>query len=349
MVKRTTESTKQEKKNKEGDDIFGNSDDDMFSGPPLGAGSAGSSGGPGGAPPVIPGLDGPGQAIVAALQGSLASINNNVAVLNDNVAAFRADVDNRFRVVDGRFQAQDLRMDQIERMAKAAQDGASSCASTAAGGSVNGSVRARNPYSGGSNDLDNQFNLAPSRRRVLAVGGFPANPDAEDINEYFKTLKADHTGLVDAFARGRLASTGRLVFSTNENMWGFLKRMKGKKLVYQGSNLWHGIDKSPEEQLRSRRVTLLTQGIAELALEAGKTDSLTPVVAKTYVEGEHHIGYVWVKRTHDDIKMNVRIFERAPHAEEFILCIEAAAKSGLNEEKLKRILDAGNAVAPRFS
>lgn len=110
------------------------------------------------------------------------------------------------------------------------------------------------------------FRLPVTKRKLICVGGFAYGEGAVLQAELSSTLEAVGFSVANGkitrvFAVGTYTERCKIEFPSSEHMWTFLKTMKGKKLPSEhaaadrfphytkaGSrNLWHSIDKYPEE------------------------------------------------------------------------------------------------------
>ena len=303
-------------------------------------------------------MDPAGQAIVDALTrslgGQISDISADLSSFRNHVEKRFTDINDKMMVHDAKFAEAERRMNEIERQARS---GGSACsggsnASTAAGGSS----YSTNPYSTASSsgsDLDNQYSLVPARRRVLALGGFPRDTDGQDIQTYITNhVLPHHSSLFDGHPKGRLTSTARLICRTPDDMWKFLKSMKGKRLSFTDSSgiaheLWHGIDKSASEQLRSRRVSHLVKAIRVHCVE--KLIFSVDDAAKK-IDGDYFVGFIWVQINGDvpGSKRNIRLFERLFKQETFKVT-DSAGEANMQGLDLATLCNEANAIMPRNS
>ena len=113
----------------------------------------------------------------------------------------------------------------------------------------------------------------------MKIGGWPydssaarvVQPELEQIIEKEKIMH-----IVDKWCPGKRCSAGMIKFDTGENMWTWLRSMKGKKLSSPTDPLkfhWFSAEKTPEEAATSRKTgqilkVLVDKGLAREDLDA---------------------------------------------------------------------------------
>ena len=108
---------------------------------------------------------------------------------------------------------------------------------------------------------------------MVFVGGFGEDIDAEEVKKCLKSQTSTFGGVEDVVAIGNPSNKGNIIFDHCDDMWGFLRGMKGKKLEFKGKSLFHSIDKSRDEQVVSRRLYHVVKTVRDAAMEPlGLTD-----------------------------------------------------------------------------
>jgi hypothetical protein len=100
---------------------------------------------------------------------------------------------------------------------------------------------------------------------------------------------------------GRYVSRGKIMFTSNATAWELMKRMKGQRFTCevngQTSTLWHGFDKGTEEQLMTRRVSMLVTALKEFFVGAGLAEAQSPADwwRKQLLDADYDQGSIWLK------------------------------------------------------
>ena len=246
-------------------------------------------------------------ASAAASSASGMSLSAEAAAI---IAAVNSNTDQKVAQVTGRLDRHEglivdlgARVVALEREKTLASTGSVSsgaAASTAAG--VSTTRFNANAYSHANtagpdpNGVAAEYSKPPKKRRVIRLGGFPANTSAELITPVLDAIRLEHPGIVGAYPSGQIANKALIVFASNSQAWDLMKKMKGRKFEFQdgagGSvKLWHNFDKSPSEQLISRRTSALVAKIKDHLIAAGKA---TPDTVREYIGGDWDIGHVWL-------------------------------------------------------
>ena len=126
--------------------------------------------------------------------------------------------------------------------------------------------------------MSEQFLLPLGRRLVIFVGGFCEKLDSKDLIGALRGQTQTFQGIEDITSIGRpsdKSDKGKITFTHSDDMWDFLKGMKGKKLMYKDKALFHTIDKSRDEQTISRKVYGIVKAIKEVAMEPLGLDDAT--------------------------------------------------------------------------
>ena len=144
--------------------------------------------------------------------------------------------------------------------------------SSVGGGSSNG--RPESVFSGGAGSVGDgtdlgdvmrvQYGLPVKRRRIVVLGGFPRNTERQHIVDKLKEVTL---GVELCLCLGDYNNKGKWLFRTNADAWAMMKAMAGRKysitLGGESITLWHGFDKSENEQLLARRVSLCHRTLKE--------------------------------------------------------------------------------------
>ena len=122
--------------------------------------------------------------------------------------------------------------------------------------------------------LPKKDSIPRGSRCTIIIGGFDYDSDREDVEKVLDLIA--RSGVVDVeqiektWAMGRYTSKGKITFTSPMGMWAFLKAMKGNKFTKEGKivgakdldvswTLWHGVEKTAEEQLCSRMVSKISR------------------------------------------------------------------------------------------
>ena len=257
--------------------------------------------------------DGFGLGATYAAGSSSAASSAPVMALSAEAAAIIAGVnqntDQKVALVTGRLDRHEglivdlgARVVALEREKTLASTGSVSsgaAASTAAG--VSTARFSANPYSHNStagpdpNGVAAEYGKPPKKRRIIRLGGFPANTSAELITPVLDAIRLEHPGIVGAYPSGQITNKALIVFASNSQAWDLMKKMKGRKFEFQDGaggviRLWHNFDKSPAEQLISRRTSALVGKIKEHLTTSGKA---TQDSVKEFIGGDWDIGHIW--------------------------------------------------------
>ena len=145
--------------------------------------------------------------------------------------------------------------------------------------------------------IQREYLLPPKRRRLLNLGGFPQNTSAELIVPVLDGIRQRFPKITHAFPRGRITSKALIVMQNNEAVWSLLKSMKNQKFQFDdgGSTiqLWHGFDKTPDEQLVSKRTSYVMNKLKEALVAAGTITSTD--AWKEALGGDWDIGLIWAR------------------------------------------------------
>ena len=109
-------------------------------------------------------------------------------------------------------------------------------------------------------------------------------------------IRLAHPGIVGAYPSGQITNKALIVFASNSQAWDLMKKMKGRKFEFQDGaggviRLWRNFDKSPAEQLISRRTSALVGKIKEHLITSGKA---TQDSVKESIGGDWDIGHIWL-------------------------------------------------------
>ena len=203
------------------------------------------------------------------------------------IAAVNGNTDQKVALVTGRLDrheglivdlgARVVALERDKALTSAASVSSGAAASTAAEAStarVNLQSGFGNPYDRGSasssdpNGITAEYCKPPKKRRAIRLGGYPANTSAELITPVLDAIRLEHPGIIGAYPSGHITNKALLVFASNSQAWDLMKKMKGRKFEFQDGaggliRLWHNFDKSPAEQLISRRTSALVAKIKD--------------------------------------------------------------------------------------
>ncbi len=155
---------------------------------------------------------------------------------------------------------------------------------------------------GGGGAFASEFQKAIKRRRLVCLGGFPRNTDRSVITAEMEEIKISVPGIVATSVPGEYSTRGRLVFESNARAWDMMKQMRGRKFqaTVNGANhiLWHGFDKSPSEQMMTKRVSLVVKACKLMLTEAGVIQQGMDfdAIRKQILDADYDNGYIWLKR-----------------------------------------------------
>ena len=204
----------------------------------------------------------------------------------------RSDFTSFQQKVDSKFKEQD---EKIKKLEDIVLHGAYSGGAGAAAGP------------GGKTRLSEQHTLPLGRRRVVFVGGFGEDIDAEEVKKCLRAQTATFGGIEDVVAIGNPSNKGKIIFDHCDDMWNFLRGMKGKKLEFKGKALFHSIDKSRDEQTLSRRVYHVVKAVRDSAMvPLGLTDQ------DWWQTIKHNdvAGLAWIKLSIEGETKNVKIVQK---------------------------------------
>ena len=71
------------------------------------------------------------------------------------------------------------------------------------------------------------------------------------IFEKLKGIFGHEAGVKDRWTPGKVGSVGKVSFHTNDHVWTFLRKHKGRKFSYGAEQLWHTWDRPTLWSLRS--------------------------------------------------------------------------------------------------
>ena len=159
-----------------------------------------------------------------------------------------------------------------------------------------------NPYDRGGasgpdpNGVSAEYCKPPKKRPVIRLGGFPANTSSELIIPVLVAVRLEHPGIIGAYPSWQITNKALLVFASNAQAWDLMKKMKGRKFELQdgagGSiRLWHNFDKSPAEQLISRRTSALVGKIKDHLIVTGKA---TQDSVREFIGCDWDTGHIWL-------------------------------------------------------
>ena len=197
-------------------------------------------------------------ALNASLGGIIEEVKTQVGKFNQHVEDLRNETRNEFnsvkeniRTVEAKQKSDSERIDKLEQalLAKAA-DHQHGVQRNAAGQTL----------------LSEQHLLPLTRRQVVFVGGYPEALDKDVLIEHLKEQTMNHAGIEDVIAIGSPSNKGKLIFHHCDDMWNFLKGMKGKKLMKGEAKLFHTIDKTTDELQISNRVYKIVKAVKESAM-----------------------------------------------------------------------------------
>ena len=163
------------------------------------------------------------------------------------IAAVNQNTDQKASLVTGRLDrheglivdlgARVVALERDKALTSAASVSSGAAASTAAGAST---VRfSTNPYSHSGaagpdpNGVAAEYSKPPKKRRVIRLGGFPANTSAELITPVLDAIRLEHPGIVGAYPSGQITNKALIVFASNSQAWDLMKKMKGRKFEFQ--------------------------------------------------------------------------------------------------------------------
>ena len=72
-----------------------------------------------------------------------------------------------------------------------------------------------------------EYSKPPKKRRVIRLGGFPANTSAELITPVLDAIRLQHPGIIGAYPSWQITNKALLVFGSNSQAWDLMKKMKG--------------------------------------------------------------------------------------------------------------------------
>lgn len=241
-------------------------------------------------------------AITGELDIKLTPVTENITMLQENMKEVKAAQTKQ----DIAIKENTTKLDSLEKRLSAVEEGRVGSTSASDGQSTISGT-----FSTTSSTHTPTLKRTPvAKRTVVCVGGFRLC-EAEEITKYLEELKPIHAGIEKVHAVGSYANRGKIIFDTSDHMWGFMTRMKGKKLSSElaapdrptdpetedGSRrlLWHSIDKYPEELAMGNKCNhakdLLAKAIEEKfnitpqeavnAIDAGKDGGSVVLLTKS--------------------------------------------------------------------
>ena len=106
-----------------------------------------------------------------------------------------------------------------------------------------------------------------NQRTVLVVGVFPYDTERDVICDKMKEIFGHELGVKDWWIPGKVGSVGKVSFHTNNHVWTFLRKHRGKKFSHGAKQLWHTWNRPKEEILLSQRVSLAIKALRTRAVE----------------------------------------------------------------------------------
>ena len=133
-----------------------------------------------------------------------------------------------------------------------------------------------------------------NQRTVLLVRGFPLRHGEGRV--------AHELGVLDWWTLGKVGSVEKVSFHTNDHVWTFLRKHKGKKFSHGAKQLWHTLDRPKEEILLLKRVSLAIKALRTPAVEKG-------ILTQWCRDGHRwrlERGRVWFKRLRTEERVHWR-------------------------------------------
>ena len=157
-------------------------------------------------------------AINAALAPRLDGIQGQMGMLAGQMTSLKSDVVQ----LSAQVQHRDWRMSQFERQLKEITAGSST--GSGAASSAASSEHHPEPARGSGT-----VHPPKNQRTVLVVGGFAYDTEKGcDLREIF----GQEPGVKDWWTPGKVGSVGKVNFHTNDHIWTFLRKYKGKKFSH---------------------------------------------------------------------------------------------------------------------
>jgi hypothetical protein len=133
------------------------------------------------------------------------------------------------------------------------------------------------------------------------LGGFPRNTERAVITAKMEEIKGTVPGIVGTSVPGDYSNRGRLLFESNQKAWDMMKAMKGRKFQCQVNGqtvtLWHGFDKSKNEQLLSRRTIHVFTSLKAFFAANGMCNAMADFawLKPNLLDLDGEVGVVYVK------------------------------------------------------
>ena len=87
-----------------------------------------------------------------------------------------------------------------------------------------------NPYGAAQGQdpdgLQAEYRKSPKKRRIIRLGGFPANTSSRLITPVLDRIRQRFTGIVDAYPNCQIANKALRIFRDNASVWTWMKGMK---------------------------------------------------------------------------------------------------------------------------
>ena len=135
----------------------------------------------------------------------------------------------------------------------------------------------------------------PYLRKTIIIGLFEECTPQDDIISALKTLVGSPTSVKDYIVPGgKCSDKGKVEFNTPKAMWVWVKANAGKKLDYNGRELWFSVDKPFEERLLGKKIgKVMTEmrGFHERRNDIALGDR---VALKKFVEADNNRGFIYL-------------------------------------------------------
>ena len=125
------------------------------------------------------------------------------------------------------------------------------------------------------------------------IGGFPNDTERDVICERLREIFEHEPGVREWWTPRKVGSVGKVNFHRNDHAWTFLRKCRGAKFAHGSKQLWHTWDRSKDEVLLSKTVSLAIKTLRTRAMETG----VLTHGAEMGIDGDWERGRVWFKKT----------------------------------------------------
>ena len=135
-----------------------------------------------------------------------------------------------------------LERDKTSGAASAAQSMGSGSSTVGPPLSARSAATYINPYSAAQvqdpDGLQAEYRTSPKKRRIIRLGGFPANTSSELVTPVLGGIRQRFTGIVGAYPTSQITNKALLIFRDNASAWSLRKGMERDQVRIRGRRWW---------------------------------------------------------------------------------------------------------------